>query len=184
MLSSIIIVASCTQKKKQEHKGFVLGDLHLKIPISWHEIKFQGIDSDVSGIVTAKNDTIHLDYGWHSNSFEYGFDTTVNLYPLGHKKGYDSIGYKPKNAIYSDNYQWDYAQGLYLREYYFYDTIDNRKAKLGFPKKIGNGYCLIHFPKVDNKGNKLSIYVENVDSTTQKQIYEMFRSIKFSKYKK
>ncbi|UTA66374.1 hypothetical protein [Emticicia sp. 21SJ11W-3] len=92
---------------------------------------------------------------------------------------YDSLGFKySKSIVFSETPEIDQEQGLYLKEYFYYETIDGKKAKLGFPKIIGDGRCLLHIHNINYKGYGLSMFAEDVDEDTQKAILEMFKSIR------
>lgn len=127
-------------------------------------------------MITDKNDTLVIDYVKFSDQF----NENVEVRSLERKADFDSVNFHyPENMVFSENAEIDQAQGLYLDEYFFYETIDEKKAKLGFPKLNEKGRCLLHIANADNNGNKLSIYVLNVDERTQKEVYSFFKSITF-----
>ncbi len=162
---------ACT---KNETQNIDFGSFSASSPSSWRKIDLKSKDSDVSGLITDKNDTLIVDYG----KFSDPFNEIVEVRSLERKAEYDSAKFRyPSNMIFSENSEIDQAQGLYLKEYFFYENIDGKKAKLGFPKIPEKGRCLLHISKADNNGNKLSIYVSNVDATTQQEVYLFFKSI-------
>jgi hypothetical protein len=170
---NIFLIFSCNEKSK---KSVDFAGFNISIPKNWQKIELQGVDSKVSGIITDKRDTLFIDFGQNSNSF----NEIPEIRSLERKKEYDSVGFRyPKSMIFSEQPELDQAQAIYLKEYFYYDTIDGKKAKVGIPKAINDGRCLIYISQVDNKGNKLSIYTQNVDEATQKEILISFKSIKF-----
>ncbi|WP_133163377.1 hypothetical protein [Siphonobacter curvatus] len=134
------------------------------------------MDSAAGNIITSKNDTIRIDYGRYSDPFE----EVIPVISLAMARELDSLGieYVP-GAVVSIRPQIDQDQGLYLKEYYYYEDIDDKRAKIGIPKNSGQGRMSIHFYKVDSFGNKLSMSVSNIDSDIQIEILNMFKSIRF-----
>lgn len=119
-----------------------------------------------------------INCGWYSNLYE----DIVGVHSIKQKAEFDSVGFRyAANTIFTDTPEIDHDQAIHLKEFYFYETISGRKAKLGFPKKVGTGRCLIHFPDIGDGKTKLSIDIACKDSTTQQQVYEVFKSIKFKK---
>ncbi len=168
---SLYSLIACT---KTTISNIDFGSFSALSPSNWRKIDLKGVDSDVYGLVTDKNDTLFIDYGKNSDSF----NEVVEVRSLERKAEYDSVKFRyPPSMVFSENAEIDQAQGIYLKEYFFYEEIDGKKAKLGFPKITHNGRCLLHISKADNNGNKLSIYVNNVDEETQKEIYAFFKSI-------
>ena len=175
MLSVSLTFLGCTQNSNST-KSIDFERFTMSVPTSWHKVTLNGVDSIINGVVTNKGDTLFIDFGKSSNPFS----EIVQVRSMERKKEYESANFKyPKSMIFSENAEMDEAQGLYLKEYFYYDTISSRKVKLGFPKIIKKGHCIIHFPSVDLTGNKLSMSILNIDSLTQKEIYDCFKSIKF-----
>lgn len=165
--------------KKNETQNLDFTKFNASVPLSWRKINLKGaIDSEVTGILTDKNDTIIVEIG----KFSDPFNEIVEVRSLKLKAEYDSVKFRyPSSMIFSENPEIDQAQGLYLKEYFFYENIDGKKAKLGFPKLFRNGRCLLHISNFDKLGNSLSIYVNESDSTLQNEMYIFFKSIKFYK---
>jgi hypothetical protein len=170
---SLLMFTACS---KDSLKKVDFGGFSGLVPSNWQKTNLKGIDSNVSIVITDKNDTLVIDYGKFSDQF----NEIVEVRSLERKAEFDSVNFHyPENMVFSENAEIDQAQGLYLEEYFFYETIDGKKAKLGFPKLNKNGRCLLHIANADNNGNKLSIYVHNVDERTQKEVYSFFKSITF-----
>jgi len=168
---SLCSLITCT---KNTIKKSDFGHFSALVPSNWQEVNLKSIDSDVLGLVTDKNDTLMIDYG----KFSDPFNDVVEVRSLERKAEYDSVKFRyPSSMVFSENAEIDQAQGLYLKEYFYYENIDGKKAKLGFSKIIKKGRCMLHIPNTDNKGNKLSIYVSNVDEATQQKVCEFFKSI-------
>jgi hypothetical protein len=167
----LFLACSKDRLKKIDFGGFC-----AIIPSNWQKTNLKGIDSNISAVITDKNDTLVIDYGKFSDQF----NEIVEVRSLERKAEYDSVKFRyPKSMVFSENAEIDEAQGLYLKEYFIYENIGGKKAKLGFPKLTKKGRCLLHISNADNNGNKLSIYVNNTDEKTQQEVYSFFKSITF-----
>jgi hypothetical protein len=168
------MISACENYSRTEEVNF--DKFSIMVPATWEQIDIKSIDSNVKGFKTDPGDTILIDYGRYANPF----NEIIRVRSLDQRKLYDSLGIKyPSDMVFSENVEVEQLQAIYLREYFYYDTIDRKKAKLGFPKKVGEGFSLIHFPYVDNEGNKLSIYGNNLDSLTQIELKKALKTIKF-----
>jgi len=142
-------------------------------------IKLQGVDSDIQGILTDKGDTLFLDYGPYSWSFD---DIQVPVRSLEQKRIFDSANFHySKHMVFSEVPEIDEAQAIYFKEYFLYDTINGKRAKIMLPKLIGQGLIGIHFSDVGLKGIKLTIYGRDLDTLQQFAVYKLFQSIRFRK---
>jgi hypothetical protein len=72
----------------------------------------------------------------------------------------------------------DYDHGIFMKQYYIYDTINGIIAKLVQPKRIGDGKTGIYIPKLKD-GNSLCMYTENADSLTHITLLKMFKTIRY-----
>ncbi|UFH52814.1 hypothetical protein [Spirosoma sp. KNUC1025] len=118
-----------------------------------------------------------MDYGLYSYSFD---DLEVPVRSLEQKKVFDSAKFRyPSRMVFSKTPEVDEAQAIHLNEYFLYDTINGKRAKIVLPKQIGSGLIGIHFPEVDQKGTRLTIYGHNLDTLQQFATYKLFQSIRF-----
>lgn len=167
----LINLYSCDIEKE---KIVTFEDIGMKIPANWRLMQGNGIDSGVWHIITNNNDTIFIDYGKYSNPF----NEIVEVRSFTRKKQYDSLNFAyPQNMVFSETPEIDEAQGLYLNEFFYYDTICGKKAKFGVPKIPKKGRCLLHISNMDKYGNKLSLYAKNLDEDTQKMVLKSFQSL-------
>jgi len=147
-----------------------------KAPANWQLVALNGTDSDTWAIITHEKDTLFMDYGRYSDPFNY----SVPVMPLERRRFLDSLhAHYSTNTIFSPDWMAEQDQAIFLREYFFYDTIDGRRAKIGLPKKVGTGNTLIHFPNVDMLENRLSIHGRDLDTAQQEAAYRLFQSIRF-----
>lgn len=175
-LSAISLIFCISCQSSEQLKVVDFNAFEITVPSNWERVDVKGIDSYVAELVTEGGDTIRINFGYYSNPF----NDVVQVRPLDRKWLLDSLKLDdPSSFVFSETPEIDEAQAIHLREYYLYDTIDSRKAKLGFPKVEGKGLTLVHFPRVDSEGNKLSISAKNMNPLRQRQLEKAFKSIKF-----
>jgi len=168
-----ICFISCTNKNKRlDFEKF-----HINVPATWNKIEIKGIDSNVYAIVTENSDSIFLDFGKYSESF----NETNKVFSREQIQKYKMMKMETKALYFSDNPEIDQAQGTFLKEYYYYDTIDNIAAKLKIPKIPSKGETGIHFANIDRNGNYLTIIGKNLNSKEQTSLIEAFKTIKVKK---
>jgi hypothetical protein len=170
-ITLIILFINCNQKidfKEINFEGF-----SILLPSSWKKIKVQGIDSDINVIVTQNKDSIYFDLGKDSQEF----NETFKVFSKEQIRKYDSLKMDTKDLYSSNTPEIDQAQGTFLKEFYYYDTIENHIAKVKVPKKSGKGETGIHFTDIGK--NKLTIIGKNLNTDEQIILLESFKSIKF-----
>ncbi|MEK6511310.1 hypothetical protein [Myroides odoratimimus] len=84
-----------------------------------------------------------------------------------------------KEMFFSETPNIDENQGVFHKEYYYYEEIDYRKAKIQVPKKVGKGRTSISFNNVINQDYSILITGKNLDSITQFRLLKTFYSIRF-----
>ena len=166
-----LLFFSCNQKDNFQEFGF--DSFSMSLPSSWKKIKVEGIDSNVNIIVTKNNDSIYFDLGQYSQEF----NETNKVFSKEQIRKYDSLKMNTNGLHYSDTPEIDQAQGTFLKEYYYYDTINKKVAKIKIPKKYKRGETGIYFSKINN--NALSIVGKNLNKEEQEILVESFKTIKF-----
>ncbi|WP_202703795.1 hypothetical protein [Flavobacterium sp. UGB4466] len=166
----ISLFFSCNQKDNFQEFGF--DSFSISLPSSWKKIKTKGIDSNVNIIVTKNNDSIYFDLGQYSQEF----NKTNKVFSKEQIRKYDSLKMNINGLHYSDTPEIDQAQGTFLKEYYYYDTINRKVAKIKVPKKYKLGETGIYFSKINN--NALSIVGKNLNKEEQEILVESFKTIK------
>lgn len=166
---------SCTNKEDNHRSDF--SHYSIVLPQHWKKINAQGIDSDVKIFLTKSGDSIYFDFG----KFSEKFDETNKVFSIQQIKKYKSMGMDTSNLFFSNTPQIDQAQGTFLKEYYYYISVDKFKGKVKVPKMIGKGDVGIYFDSIDNKYNRLSIIGKNLNENDQKEILISFKTIKFKR---
>lgn len=169
------IVAACSPANRKKEEDF--GDFSIRVPDNWSKVSKSGIDSKVTFLTTNALDTVFINYG---NSIR-GFNNTVKVHSLQSKIHFDSIDWPYRNEmIFSRDATTEERQGIYLNEYYRYDTINGKRAKIMLPKIAGSGSTGIHFDSLNARGENLTIVGNNLDQKVQDQLYESFYTIIFN----
>jgi hypothetical protein len=173
----LVFAFACSQNKQHNLKIVEFSDFKMQVPASWRQIELNGIDSEVDLIVTENGDSINIDFGKNASSL----NEVVKVYSLSDKAHFDSINWSTEGKIFSKNSVIEEMQGAYLKEYYLFEIIDGRKAKLMLPKVVGTGGSGVYFDSVDVEGNRLLIYTKDMDSVSYLALYRSLKSIEFNK---
>ncbi|MBP4139145.1 hypothetical protein [Flavobacterium geliluteum] len=166
-----LLFYSCNQK--DNFQEFSFDGFSMSLPSSWKKIKVKGIDSKVNLIVTKNNDSIYFDLGQYSQEF----NETNKVFSKEQIQKYDSLKMNINGLHFSDTPEIDQAQGTFLQEYYYYDTINKKVGKIKIPKKYQQGETGIYFSKINK--NALSIVGKNLNKEEQEILIESFKTIKF-----
>jgi hypothetical protein len=173
---SALLIGCSESSQFERYSKIEYGIFSIDIPSSWSQFSEHGIDSEVLGIVTDKYDTINI----HSGIYTPDFEDPVQIFSLRDKIHFDSISWPyVDEMIFSSNSVVEERQGAYLNEYYLFDTIDGKRAKIMLPKIVGQGAMGIHFDSLNTNGDDMMIYTSNLDSLAQMQLYKSFMTIRF-----
>jgi hypothetical protein len=174
----ILLVMIGCNPAKEDIKEIDFNIFQLTTPSNWEKFTQKGIDAYVGGIKTAQGDTISFMIGTDIE----GLSDYPLLQPYEIKLKLDSLGESyPPSMIFSKNYLLDRDQSIFLREYYYYDTLNSLLVKYQIPKKIGHGDFNAYFENIDSYGNDLIIGGHNLDSTLHRQFFESIQTIRFKK---
>lgn len=173
LLVLIMVLNSCIKEDVNDYKEVDLNSFSIVIPENWKQLKVNGIDSSVDAFLTKKNDTILFDYGKYSSKM----DDVVNVSGIDEKRKLDSLGFPTKEMFFSKTPNIDKNQGTFHREYFYYEKIDGKTAKIQVPKRIGQGFTKIYFDDIN--GKTLSIRSKNLDSIEQSELLKSFKTVKF-----
>lgn len=176
MIPLIFIFYLSCQKPKNDLVNKDFEHYSIKIPESWSPFIIHGIDSKAYGFITPSKDTIFTSFG--ENAIQ--FDETVQVFSYEQISKYNSIGLDTKNLYYSKKPSVDEAQGAFLNEYYYYDTIDGLMAKFIMPKRLGDGFTGITFDSIDSKSNRLVLYGKDLDTLIHFKLLNAFKTIEIN----
>ncbi len=126
----------------------------IEVPKGWNPVRENGIDSQVGRIAIDEQDTLSFDLGWYSNSL---------------------------SEEYSNDYDRPGVEKL-LKNTNTFETIDNKKAKIVTPKKLGIGTTGIYFDRLWNAGSSVDRFQlngHNLKPKNEKLLLKALRTIKF-----
>ncbi|KZE83747.1 hypothetical protein HX017_04380 [Myroides marinus] len=142
----------------------------ITVPSDWKLGKIQAIDSSIDVIITDKQDSIFSDFGWYSNSFsEYILIDNINQKAKIHEP------FLPTLLLTSLS---DLSSSIDIEHFYYYDTIDNRLAKIIVPHNKYNGVTSIYFKEIDSL-NRFSMYSSTLTSEDRLKLLDSFKTLKF-----
>ncbi|UOX32290.1 hypothetical protein LXD69_09505 [Flavobacterium sediminilitoris] len=171
---SLIIFLSCTKRDLVSNKEINFATFTIKVPFSWKKYQAKGIDSEIYYLITQENDTILVEIGKYINDF----DDVLNVSNLSEYDKLDSLGFPVKEMYFSETPEIDKNQGVFHKEFYYYDTINNNIGKIKEPKFIGKGVTAILF-KTPNSGENVLISAKNLDLTSHKCLLDSFKTIQW-----
>ena len=178
LLSPISLLCSCS-KDRQTSKKLEFPLFQIQVPTGWKVVSLQGIDSYISGILTDQQDTLIVGIDNAANSEGY-FGESIVVRSLKIKKELDSVGFKySESMVFSSTPELDEKEAIHLKQYYLYDTISNKVAKVGLPKRIGQGITFVQFKDVGAQKEVVRIYGRDLDTTIQFSLYRAFQTITF-----
>ena len=163
-------------------KKMDFGPFSMTTPDNWKYIETRSIDSFVGKIALDGKDTLDFDYGYYSSSLneDLGLITTK-----------DSVFKEVKNENINDTLN-PYVTKFYAKRdtlnleklyktQYSFESINNLKAKIVTPKKVGIGLTGVYFENISTKrkGLRLQISGYNLSAENQKSFLKAIKTITF-----
>lgn len=174
-LFSILLIVSCIEQKK--YKKIKFNKFSIVVQNDWEKVERNGIDSDIGAIKINDKDTIFFDYGTNTAIIDdVVFVQSMSDYKEMLEKEFDISSYH-----FSKTPNVDKNQGIFHKEFYMYDTIDNYIVKIKIPKKIENGITAICFDSLNPMKERLYMYGKNIEEHNNKELLKAFKTIKFNK---
>lgn len=172
ILAILILLFGCTNITQDN-----VENVYFEIPHNWKKIKVKSTDSYTLGyIIPNIKDTVFIEFGKNT-----GFGNEENYVVNDHMFYQHIKKQNPESPLQlALDTIYDYQQGLFLKNYYYYDTIDGKLAKVMLPKKEKEGSIGIYFKQIDAKKNNFSIYADTpLSKETRDDLMKVFYSIKF-----
>jgi len=176
----LIVTTTFISCYNEKNKKIDMGLYTIDVPYDWKKINVQGIDSDVTAILTPSGDTIISDYGKYSQKFE----ETNKVFSKKQILKYEAMKMDTKDLFWSTTPEIDQAQGTFLNEYYMYENIDNYNVKFRISKKNNKGITGISVDSLFKTNNRLTIYSKNLNKLEKDILINSFYTIKFNKNNK
>jgi len=127
-ISALTILAiGCKDPSRTKTMDF--GLFTIEVPYKWQQVKQNGIDSYVGAIAVDNTDTVYFDLGMYSNTLTEP-NIEVITRQMMEENDLDSSGFVVVKDIMSMNIDAD----LYRKQNVSWDIIDNRRAKIVFPR--------------------------------------------------
>jgi len=179
----LIVFVGCGQEQKskpQQSLAINVGPLAINLPPLFRYAAGKGVDSYIGYIIDTKNDTFTIEYG-NPHVINDLFGSPPGVFPISQKdwltKKYGRTP-SPDEALFSKSPDKDIREGTFLQNFYLYDTINNLVEIIVQPKRIGHGITGIYIAELADS-NSISIYGENLDSSSHIMALDMYRSIRY-----
>lgn len=172
----ILILLSCRQKQHGETKNMDFDAFSIETPLTWKKVNRKGIDSYVGAIAIDSIDTLKFDMGSYSNTLnEFApliLDSSM-ISDAGTNDISEIIFVKDHYRVDPDRYKYNNVS---------WDTIDNRLAKLVYPRRSGKGTTGVYIDSVwISRGDvvRFNLYGIDLHPANEKTVFEAIKTIKF-----
>lgn len=172
----IILVVGCKDPSRAKTMDF--GLFTLEVPYKWQQVKQDGIDSYVGAIAIDNTDTLYFDLGMYSNSLTEP-NIQVITRQMMEENNFDSSDFIVVKDIMSMNIDAD----LYRKQNVSWDTIDNRRAKIVFPRISGKGITGVYIGSLWGDSSKVRFNLHGTDLKTQTE-EDLLKAIKTLRFHK
>jgi len=171
-----ILVVGC--KDPSPTKTMDFGLFTLEAPYKWQQVKQNGIDSYVGAIAVDKTDTLYFDLGMYSNTLTEP-NIQVITRQMMEENNLDSSDFIVVKDIMSMNIDAD----LYRKQNVSWDTIDNRRAKIVFPRISGKGTTGIYIGSLWGDSSKVRFNLHGADlkKQTEEDLLKAIKTLRFHK---
>jgi len=173
-----ILVVGCKDPSRTKTMDF--GLFTLEVPYKWQQVKQNGIDSYVGAIAVDNTDTLYFDLGMYSNSL-----TEHNIEVITRQMMEESATDSSDYIIVKDMpiLDFDLDADLYRKQNVSWDTIDNRRAKIIFPRISGKGTTGIYIGSLwgDSSKVRFNLYGADLKTQTEEDLLKAIKTLRFYK---
>ncbi|WP_286862479.1 MULTISPECIES: hypothetical protein [Sphingobacterium] len=171
-----ILFVGCIDPSRTKKMDF--GLFTIEVPYKWQQVKQNGIDSYVGAIAVDNTDTLYFDLGMYSNTLTEP-NIEVITRQMMEENDLDSSGFVVVKDIMSMNIDAD----LYRKQNVSWDTIDNRRAKIVFPRISGKGTTGIYIGSLwgDSSKVRFNLYGANLKAQTEEDLLKAIKTLRFYK---
>ncbi|WP_324760625.1 hypothetical protein [Sphingobacterium thalpophilum] len=175
---SVLTILAIGCKDPSRTKTMDFGLFTLEAPYRWEEVKQNGIDSYVGAIAVDNADTLYFDLGMYSNTLTEP-NIQVITRQMMEENNLDSSDFIVVKDIMSMNIDAD----LYRKQNVSWDTIDNRRAKIVFPRISGKGTTGIYIGSLwgDSSRVRFNLHGSNLKTQTEKDLLKAIKTLRFYK---
>ncbi|MGJ1227241.1 hypothetical protein ACR78H_16980 [Sphingobacterium siyangense] len=173
-----ILFVGCKDPSRTKTMDF--GLFTLEVPYKWQQVKQNGIDSYIGAIAVGNTDTLYFDLGLYSNSLTEP-NIQVITREMIEENDLDSSDFVVVNDIMSMNIDAD----LYRKQNVSWDTIDNRRAKIVFPRISGRGMTGVYIGSLwgDSSKVRFNLHGSNLKAQTEQDLLRAIKTLRFHKCK-
>ena len=171
-----ILVVGCKDPSRTKTMDFDL--FTIDVPYKWQQIKQNGIDSYVGAVAVDNTDTLYFDLGMYSNTLTEP-NIEVITRQMIEENDLDSTGFVVVKDLMSMNMDAD----LYRKQNVSWDTIDNRRAKIVFPRISGKGSTGVYIGSLwgDSSKVRFNLYGSNLKTQTEQDLLKAIKTLRFHK---
>ncbi|RKO71244.1 hypothetical protein D7322_13935 [Sphingobacterium puteale] len=173
-----ILVIGCKDPSRTKTMDF--GLFTIEVPYKWQQVKQDGIDSYVGAIAVDNTDTLYFDLGMYSNTL-----TEHNIEVITRQMMEESATDSSDYIIVKDMpiLDLDLDADLYRKQNVSWDTIDNRRAKIVFPRISGKGMTGVYIGSLWGNSSKVRFNLCGADLKTQTE-EDLLKAIKTLRFHK
>lgn len=171
-----ILIVGCKDPSRTKTMDFDL--FTIQVPYKWQQVKQNGIDSYVGAIAVDNTDTVYFDLGMYSNTLTEP-NLEVITRQIMEENNLDSSNFIVVKDIMSMNIDAD----LYRKQNVSWDTIDNRRAKIVFPRISGKGMTGVYIGSLWGDSSKVRFNLCGADLKTQTEA-DLLKAIKTLRFHK
>ncbi|WP_147430567.1 hypothetical protein [Sphingobacterium puteale] len=173
-----ILIVGCKDPSRTKTMDF--GLFTLEVPYKWQQVKQNGIDSYVGAIAVDNTDTLYFDLGMYSNSL-----TEHNIEIITRQMMEESATDSSDYIIVKDMpiLDFDLDADLYRKQNVSWDTIDNRRAKIVFPRISGKGMTGVYICSLWGNSSKVrfNLHGSNLKAQTEEDLLKAIKTLRFHK---
>ncbi len=176
-ISALTILAiRCKDPSRTKRMDF--GLFTLEVPYKWQQVKQNGIDSYVGAIAVDNTDTLYFDLGMYSNTLTEP-NIQVITRPMIEEYNLDSSNFIVVKDMMSMNIDAD----LYRKQNVSWDTIDNKRAKIVFPRISGKGTTGVYIGNLwgDPSKVRFNLHGSNLKAQTEQDLLKSIKTLRFHK---
>ncbi|WP_120332877.1 hypothetical protein [Sphingobacterium siyangense] len=175
-----ILFVGCKDPSRTKTMDF--GLFTLEVPYKWQQVKQNGIDSYIGAIAVGNTDTLYFDLGLYSNSL-----TEHNIEVITRQMMEESATDSSDYIIVKDMpiLDLDLDADLYRKQNVSWDTIDNRRAKIVFPRISGRGMTGVYIGSLWGNSSKVrfNLHGSNLKAQTEQDLLKAIKTLRFHKRK-
>ncbi|WP_343565675.1 hypothetical protein [Sphingobacterium sp.] len=173
-----VLVIGCKDPTRTKTMDF--GLFTIEVPYKWQQVKQDGIDSYVGAIAVDNTDTLYFDLGMYSNTL-----TEHNIEIITRQMMEESATDSSDYIIVKDMpiLDLDLDADMYRKQNVSWDTIDNRPAKIVFPRVLGKGTTGIYVGDLwgDSSKVRFNLHGSNLKAQTEQDLLKAIKTLRFHK---